>query len=391
MNKRNEIKNLLEKYIQGNAGPEEINQLIHILQEEGNDRFPEAMEMAELMNIEDLPPVDTGKRDRILQEILQAKKEHRRKVPVPRNKRWRSVMRIAAVLVLCLGIYTVYETFTESVEPVQDTDDLRKHENVVMKLASGETMVLTGEQHEIVSTKGEVIGIVGNNALVVNPLKAGATDGINEIKVPYGRRFNITLPDSTVVFLNSGSVLQYAGSFGTDERSVVLNGEAYFEVAKDTSRPFIVHADDLNIRVLGTHFNVHNYESGKKVETVLTEGKIALYTDEEGFSDRPVVMVPGTLALFDKQDRNIEINEVNTASYIAWIQGEMIFEKRPFPFILNTLERRFNVEIVNNDRKLDEARFTAKFDTHSLQEILESFRQSFPFEYAMDNKRIIIN
>ncbi|WP_461533688.1 FecR family protein [Sinomicrobium sp.] len=390
MNRRDKLESLLEKYMRGNADAEEVDQLMHILQEKDNDVFPDAVRMVEFIDVEHRSAVDSGKRDEILQKILQAKKKHRSIATVSRRKRFRLLTGAAVVLLLSLGTYTVYKSFTVAAE--QEIDNTQALEGVVIKLASGETRVLT-EQQEIVNATGDVIGVVANEVLKVNALKNADYDGLNEIRVPYGRRFSVTLPDSTAIFLNSGSALQYASSFGIDSRSVTLIGEAYFEVAKDSSKPFTVRTGDLSIKVLGTHFNVHNYKSDKSVETVLLEGKVALYADEgKDWEKEAVVMTPGTLAVFDKQERDIELrNETNAFSHIAWIQGEMIFEKRTFCFILQTLERRFDVEIVNNNQKLSEARFTAKFDKHSLQEILESFRQSFPFEYTINNQRIIIN
>tara|TARA_Y100000588_G_scaffold351551_1_gene403455 strand:- start:14 stop:934 length:921 start_codon:yes stop_codon:yes gene_type:complete len=214
----------------------------------------------------------------------------------------------------------------------------------------------------------------------------------NTLKVPYGRRFDVTLSDGTQVFLNSGTSLRYPVQFleGFD-RTVFLTGEAYFNVTKDKKHPFMVYADELNIKVLGTSFNVSHYPEDSNINTVLVEGSVEINTRvKDRKHEEGIVLEPGFKAEWQKAGNDITIQSVDTEIYTAWIQGKLIFRNTSFLKIRHALERKYNVSIQNLNKDLDKQLFDATFDIETIEDVLEAFNKSYAFKYEIENNKVFI-
>lgn len=163
---------------------------------------------------------------------------------------------------------------------------------------------------------------------------------LNTIHVPYGKRSTLILEDGTKVYMNSGSSLAYPIEFAANKREVYLDGEAYFEVAKESERKFIVQTAYKAVEVLGTQFNVAIDKSLNKFETVLVSGKIAL----EAASGQ-IVMEPNQLYGFSSVSGNEELRTVDPQDHISWINDKLKFRKEPLYEVLHKLEKVYNIEI----------------------------------------------
>ena len=145
---------------------------------------------------------------------------------------------------------------------------------------------------------------------------------LNHLITDSGSKRRFVLPDSTIVWLNSNSKLEYPTTFSESSREISLEGEAYFEVSHDVNKPFHVHAGDMDIEVLGTHFSVENYPDKKGVEAVLAEGRIKVTGSEIPV---PLVLEPGELIRYDKSNKQTVVKKVDAENYISWIQNELTF------------------------------------------------------------------
>lgn len=214
----------------------------------------------------------------------------------------------------------------------------------------------------------------------------------NQIYVPYGKTSVLVLSDDTRIVLNSGTKIKFPESFKLKgNREVAVEGEAFFQVAKDADRPFIVNSGEVFIRVLGTEFNVNSYRDNGAVETVLIEGKVALYTNQNGYGDLASVRLdPGMKGSFNEGSEGFQVENVNVSTYIAWLKGELIFEKEMFSAIAKVLERSFNVKIHFENEAIQNQKFVAKFQGESITQILESMKQSYDFEYVINDDDIYI-
>lgn len=205
------------------------------------------------------------------------------------------------------------------------------------------------------------------------------------VKANKGDKATIELPDGTNVVLNSASQLSYLNNFGEKVRRVQLNGEAYFKVAHDEKHAFIVQVGDLEVKVLGTSFNVSAYEDAKDVTVVLLEGKVGVYAQQTSH-----IMKPGDKIEYNKVTHKITTAQVHPNDYIEWTKGNIYFEKESLENIMKTLSRIYDVEIRFDSSKLPNEYFTGTIPGGGIQNALNILMLTSPFYYEMDGSVIVL-
>ena len=205
------------------------------------------------------------------------------------------------------------------------------------------------------------------------------------VKADKGDKATIELPDGTNVVLNSASQLSYLNNFGENGRRVQLNGEAYFKVAHDEKCAFIVQVGDLEVKVLGTSFNVSAYEDAKDVTVVLSEGKVGVYAQKTSH-----IMKPGDKIEYNKATHKITATQVHPSDYIEWTKGNIYFEKESLENIMKTLSRIYDVEIRFDSNKLPNEYFTGTIPGGGIQNALNILMLTSPFYYEMDGSVIVL-
>jgi len=236
----------------------------------------------------------------------------------------------------------------------------------------------------------------------------------NSISTKHGSKSKIQLPDGTQVWLNSGSKLTYNETFTTSNREVCLSGEAYFDVIKDKDHPFLIHAKAVDIKVLGTAFNVRSYPDEKMVETSLIRGVVELTL--KNYGDKKFVLRPNqkfTVAdggepvhkdslLAKKHTKKLEIpplawdklhfHATDTISVeSSWIENKLAFDQEIFgESVVPKIERWYNVEFIIKNDRLTNLHFTGGFDNKSLQEVMEALRVSLHFRYKIKGNKVTV-
>lgn len=210
---------------------------------------------------------------------------------------------------------------------------------------------------------------------------------VNKVEVPRGAEFCLALSDGTRVWLNSDSRLSYPVAFTSECREVELEGEAYFEVTRNESRPFIVHAAGMSITVLGTEFNV-NTRKPEYVQTTLVKGKV-----EIGSQSAPsVLMKPGDMALTNVQNGKTVITPVNVRKYTAWRYGEYFFEDTTIEEILNELALWYDVGIVYQSDLLRKEKFSGCLPrSESIMAMLNKIGQTTYVHFSVQQNRIVVS
>jgi hypothetical protein len=240
---------------------------------------------------------------------------------------------------------------------------LSQNKSAIDQFASSQKIPL-GKEVSLVMSDGEQIDInnkesriqynrLGTSILVDDTIRLeqnNNTNGFNQMIVPYGKRSYLLLSDGTQVWINSGSRLVYAPQFTGDTRVVFLEGEAYFEVAKDASKPFYVRTDAFTINVLGTKFNVKAYKDDMEYTTVLVEGKVSMRVQDQFFS-KDVILAPNQkLTLMKGQDDFQRSNVDETGLYTNWIYGYLEFKNANLSNVLKSIQRYYNIDIELNTR-----------------------------------------
>lgn len=208
------------------------------------------------------------------------------------------------------------------------------------------------------------------------------------VEAPAGQKAQVTLTDGTKIWLSSKTTLRYPSNFGHANRDVTLDGEAYFEVAKNKKLPFIVQTEHNKVQVVGTHFNICAYNGSNNFETTLTEGIVDIYELNSDIAT----------ARLTKDERYSEVNGVGTKSkissldFLMWREGIYCFDDMPFPAIATKLERYYNVKITILNPAMMNYRCTGKFNEQDgIIHLLKVIQQDCSFKFTFDQqKRSII-
>jgi ferric-dicitrate binding protein FerR (iron transport regulator) len=325
--------------------------------------------------------------DPYFHSIVNAKNptaKNRRRLPL-------NILKSAAILAILVGLGFIFrDAMVDS-----RTTPIIPEDAIILQLENGNIEVISEDgEAKVVDSEGNVLGAQQGSQLVYKNNGTSKEEiTYNTLTVPYGKRFDLLLSDGTQVTLNSGTSLKYPVQFlKTKNRQVFLDGEAFFSVAKDTENPFIVNTHELNVRVLGTKFNLSSYPEDQFVNTTLLEGSVVVYNKQDTFdSSNASLLEPGFKAEWNKYNRQIVVEEADIAMHTDWLNGKIILRHVPFKNIVKKLERHYNVDIVNNNPELDEEIFTASFDVESIDQVFKTFNLTYEMKYNINDRQIIIN
>lgn len=223
-----------------------------------------------------------------------------------------------------------------------------------------------------------------NLYMMIHKSDAGA---MNIVEVPRGQRVSLVLSDGTKVWLNSDSKLSYPAKFSSGKREVTLSGEGCFDVTKNKDLPFIVHSQDLDIKVLGTKFNVKSYNSDHTSVT-LENGAI-----EVAFADqfKPLMMKPNERLIYSKAE-GVRLNKNIDASLSSkWVSGELVFQCVTLKELTLELQRHFDVKIIIMNSDLEDKLYTCRLKSNvTIDSVMELLKTTRDFDYSIQDKKILI-
>ncbi len=384
------IENIIVKFMAKSASADELEQLDAWISLKSNkETFKSYIKthFAITMSMNELDPKQIG--EKLLKQIRKEKR-------TIRLRRYRKVFKYAAIVVVLFGIGLFFKN------ELITRDDLNEklvpnEDKITLELDNGKMLSIDDDgSTQILNENGEVVGTQEGKKLSYRNQPKNSKPIFNTLKIPYGKRFDIELSDGTKIFLNSGSSITYPVTFSGPKREVYLNGEAFFDVAKDKSHPFIVNAEELEIKVLGTKFSVLAYPEDTNADVVLVEGSVGLSGDTKSKVPNTkdnLILEPGHLGSFNKSNKTISSNRVNTALYTSWMNGDIMFRDEPFKNIVKRLERQYNIIIILNNTELAEKTFNATFEVEkeSLEEVLYYFNKVHQINYTIVNNKVVIN
>lgn len=315
-------------------------------------------------------------------------------------KKFLSVIKYAAVVAVLLTTaffasqIFLKDTTDNTILVVENQVDQTDGNEIIVKLADGTIQILNSAGSEYIrDANGKVIASQGGNSLVFDQTdELTETEAVfNEVYIPYGHTFKLTLSDGTLVWLNSGSKLRFPQKFidSNKERIVYLEGEGFFDVTENKEVPFIVNTQEVDIKVLGTKFNISSYETDDSIATTLVEGSVNVY--ETRMPENGLLLAPNFQANYNKFKNDFHKKEVDTKMFTAWMENRFVIDNLTFSEILVKLERRHHVKFVNNSKNLDKEIYKGEFKNEGIQSILETISLSTPFEYEIQQNIITIN
>jgi transmembrane sensor len=297
------------------------------------------------------------------------------------------ILKYAAAVILPLIIVTaIYLTTGNKVK------DQEAFLNV--KTASKKNMLIleNGQQVNLDAQNSDKLNhkvIKGDNQLdYSNADNFGQTAAFNTLIVPKGSTYKLVLDDGTQIWVNADSRIKYQVNFNaTPNREVYLEkGEAYFIVTKNPQKPFIVHKDELSVRVLGTSFNINSYAD--KVQTTLVEGKVNVGLAEPG---KQLVLNAGEQANFEKISKNLEKKDVDVFPYVAWKDGLIVYQNMKMVDLMEELGRIYDYKIVFKNESLKQLHFTGRANRSTpIQHILDEIQITSNLKLMIKERSIIV-
>jgi len=300
----------------------------------------------------------------------------------------------AAAVLLIVGVAVFY---FNSHQIVESNQQVKAIQNVVVPgrtaatllLASGQRIELSSASNgKIAEQTGVEIFKAAQNRLVYRVSGAKMeTAQTNTVLTAKGEQYSVDLPDGTKVWLNAASSLKFPTTFTSKANRIVeLIGEAYFEVAKDKSHPFIVKTDKQEIKVLGTHFNVSSYPDEQLTKTTLLEGSVEVVSTNNHTSKAK--LRPGQQAQLSR--KTLKVKEVDLTESMAWKNGDFNFENEEFSSILNQVSRWYNVEITDNGNH-DDLKLTGMVArSKSLSTVLISLERTAKVRFKIEGRKVTV-
>ena len=285
---------------------------------------------------------------------------------------WKWGVRYAAVVLVLLsaGVYYWW-----------NSEEVREEVPVLYQIAAGTTGA------RLTLGDGSVVDVLKDRAVELKEVDGTkiVTDSIgidystqetvevmNTVQTLTGMEYMLTLSDGTRVFLNAETKLKFPTKFRKEERVVVLEGEAYFEVRKDATHPFIVKANDVDVKVLGTSFNLRSYSDENSIATTLVSGKVAVYAGENSEE-----IVPGEQAVYMKETGKMEVKPIDVTLYTAWHTGKFIFRNETLEEMMSYLSRWYGVKYRFIDEGAKKLQIGARLDRYNnMNPIIEMLKKT---------------
>lgn len=210
---------------------------------------------------------------------------------------------------------------------------------------------------------------------------------VTTVEAPNGQISRIVLPDSTVVWLNSGTQLKYDNQFAVTNRNLGVSGQAYLEVKRNENLPLFVSTAKLDVKVLGTKFDVCAYPDENKVQVVLKSGKVELF--DRRTNELMHRLKPGQMVSYDVNQRELTVQTVEPETYISWKEGDMVFKDTPMAEVIKRLERRYDVVVKVKDDKVYRSVLTGNFRNTSLNDMLEYIQFTSQVTFCINNNHTL--
>ena len=300
---------------------------------------------------------------------------------------------IAASIILLVGLFV-----GRTISGVRDIHEEQELAKSVMQPGTSKAILMMADGKEVVLEQGQNLNILLNERVRVATSSQGivyeergkgmVTEEYNKLTTPIGGEYSLVLSDGTKVFLNADSELKYPVEFSDGKRIVDLKGEAYFEVHKDSLRPFVVRVNGAEVTVLGTSFNVNTYGDDGQIYTTLVNGSVRVSSMK---NKQEEILKPGMQSVMNVQSGLLTVRKVDVEPYVAWREGRFVFRAMTLDLIMRQLQRWYDFEgfYQNSELKDYEFRGVIKRDM-DLDKVLSVIKATTNVDFEVKGKVITI-
>jgi len=386
---------LMERYLHNSCNPSELEELLSYLEKDNANRFLLRQLQEKFQQSTQANSEISHEQSQIIRENL-LRKINEGKVVQLQKRNWKYAVAAAAILVVMTTVY--YLSKPESWGEEKITARVSKKTNsynndvppgsdkAILTLADGSTIALDDAQDGDLTNQGNTKLIKLNGQLAYDPIKNKPGEIVyNTITTPRGGKFKIELPDGSIVWLNAASSLHFPTAFAGKSRKVQMTGEAYFEIARNKDKPFIVDVNGAEVQVLGTHFNIMAYDDEESMETTLLEGSVK-FTSGKNFN----TLVPGQQSQLMKNGELKMVNHVDVESVVSWKNGMFHFQNADIEEVMRQLSRWYNVEVVFKGQSVHDPLHAELPLNTNLSDALNALESAGSAKFQIEDKRIIV-
>ncbi len=371
---------ILVKYFDGTITNEELNILSEWIGESEKNKN-EFLAMYRLWNSLEYTKhkgkIDINKelndfRERVLIQDVKTKSSKAGKIAII------SAAIAAACVIIAALVLNINSDKPEDIMSFANTTtaDFTTSKDIQLILSDDKTVDINTENVDIQYKDDKITMDDGKN------ISKDQSSSFNQLLIPFGKRSSITFSDGTKVWANAGTQLVYPIEFNKKEREIFVDGQIYLDVAKDPDRPFIVKTKDMDIKVLGTKFNITAYSKENDNNVVLVSGKVNVVNRT---TKHNATLTPNKIYKYDKSNSNEEIRDVDVTLYTSWVDGKYIFNKESFEHVLSRLSMYYGVKVVC-DKEAGKYLCSGKLNLRDeFETVLDGLSNSVPISYAKEN------
>jgi ferric-dicitrate binding protein FerR (iron transport regulator) len=316
-------------------------------------------------------------------------------ITVPKRKLTPLFLKYAAAILvpIFLGVTSYQYLIKKPVKNKVTNVGIKQGSNeAVLVMSNGEKVKLLKDSKEtLLENDGTVINNTHNELSYAGQKSSNVKETLlNTLIVPRGGEFNLVLSDGSRVFVNSMSKLEFPVSFTGNKREITLEGEAYFEVAKDKSRPFIVKIKGVQVEVLGTSFNIKAYPEDHQSFTTLVEGKVKLSSGNQSSND--YFLEPNQQAVYDPSNQGMVISKVDAGKFVEWTKGRYYFSDQSLEEIMKTLSRWYDFNYKFENQTIKNIRFEGGLNKYgSIYPILDIINETGKVKVTVKDKDVMFS
>lgn len=380
--KNNNAREMLDRYLEGNATPQE-RAIIESWYLDYTKNIADSDVQA------DFAEEDTEALGKVLYRYISHSSAAK---PIVGFKIWRTIYRVAASLIfIAAGAWLVNSYIDKSHHSIVANDVYPANQGAILTLADGRKIKVNASSIGSLA-KENGIKIVksadGELTYILEETVSGASAKMNTLSTSKGETFHIRLPDGSMVWLNAASSVTFPVSFASAVyRKVELKGEAYFDVASDKTKPFIVISNNQTVEVLGTRFNIASYDDEKVEKTALIEGSVKL--NHRRSPNKEHILIPGQQAIIE--DDSVRVAKVDIDEVSAWRKGVFMFNDEALESILLKISRWYDVDISYQDESLKKKSFWGIVTKHDkLSKVLEMLEKTNTVKFEVRGNKIVV-
>jgi hypothetical protein len=401
---QNKLDELLSLFAEGKISRDEFEQLFDYLRSENDDQEIHFSMDQELRKMKAYSSLSEEEKDSIFEDILKGEGAYQNtdsgRYVILNIRAWYQIGVAASLLaILSIGLY-FYSNRSVDIQKELSKSEISEEkvtikpggDKAVLTLSDGSKIILEDAKNGLLANQagvsiqktadGELLYSFAKNDKRI-PETIPSEVIYNKIETPFGGKYQINLPDGSKVWLNSASTLRFPAFFSGNTREVELNGEAYFDVARNPDMPFKVNTKDQIVEVLGTQFNINSYSDEESFKTTLIEGSVKII-----YKDRVVLLSPGQQ--FQPSLKSAKVVEADTEEVIAWKNGYFLFKDEDIQSIMRKVSRWYNVEVTYSG-DIPDVGFGGNISrSKDINEVLNVLQLTNAVHFKVEGRRITV-